>query len=145
MCGVSICPVHTRTTVVDPIEPNVPARAITYIGEYCVATLDNPEFGDPASLLAALFGQELEPKDMFMHLVVKVGDKALSDVMDAGKLESSTVFRETFLSPADGRLEAAINPSDPFEDTSEFNRVLSEIFIESHELVLASVKSGVVA
>ena len=145
MCGVSVCPVHTRTTVVDGVEPNVPARAITYVGDYAVATLDNPEFGSPSELLGLLFGEEPKLTDMFMHLVVKVGDKALGDIMDAGQLEKSTVFRETFLGPDDARLQAAIDQDDPLGNTAKFNETLSTIFRESHELVVESVKNGIVS
>lgn len=146
MCGVSVCPVHTRTTVVDDVEPNVPARAITYVGDYAVATLDNPEFGSPSELLGLLFGEAPKLTDMFMHLVVKVGPTgSLGDVMDAGQLEKSTVFRETFLGPDDARLRAAIDQDGPLGNSAKFDETLSTIFRESHELVLESVKNGIVS
>lgn len=143
MCGVDICPVHTRTDVVEAVQANVPARAIEYHGEYAVATLDNPEFENPLSALGALFGQE--PPNMFVTLVVKVGSGPLGDVMDAGNLESATVFKETFLSPGDGRLDEFRGLSPFAADTSTFNQRLTEIMHESHKMVMSSVKEGLIS
>lgn len=146
MCGIDICPVHTRTNVVDDVKPKVPARAITYHGDYAVATLDNPKFGDASELLGILFGEEPKLTDMFMHMVVKVGPTGtLGDVMDAGELSKLTVFQETFLSPGDARLIAAVDSEDPYGNTAEFDQTVSKIFKDSHELVLESVKNGIVS
>lgn len=144
MCGVDICPVHTRTDVKDPVEANVPARAITYVGEYAVATLDNPEFGSPMAALKLLLGGEVTPPDMFMHLVVKVGSGALGDVLDRDEMMEATVFRQTFLAPDDERLDETAFSGLATGDSTEFNAKLTEIMHEAHEMVLSSVKDGTI-
>lgn len=145
MCGVDICPVHTRTDKIDPVQANVPARAITYHGDYAVCTLDNPEFDNPlVALKTMLTGGE--PPNMFMHMVVKVGPTgALGDVLDAGQLDSATVFKETFLATGDARLDEFRNESPFVVDTGDFNVRLTEIMHESHELIVASVKEGIIS
>lgn len=144
MCGMSeTCPVHARNDVKDPVVDNTPARAVTYLGEYAVATLDNPEYQSPMAALSALFGGKAP--NMFMHLVVKVGETgALGDVLDGQGLKDATVFRETFLDPGDERLtpfmdELATGVSD------RFNETLTTILHESHDLVVDSVRNKVIA
>lgn len=144
MCGMNeTCPVHGRNDVKDAVENNLPARAVTYLGEYAVATLDNPEYQSPMAALSVLFGQEA-PK-MFMHLVVTVGETGtLGDVLDAGDLKAKTVFREVFLGADDERLT-------PFMDdlaagvSDKFNAKLTEIMHESHDLVVDSVRNKVIS
>lgn len=142
MCGVDICPVHTRTDSKEPVEPNVPARAITYHGDYAVATLDNPEFGSPVTMLKAMFSPEpVKAPGMFMHLVVKVGSGSLGDVLDRDEMMEATVFRQTFLGSEDDRLTDVMDD----ETGKLFNARLTEIMHEAHEMVLSSVKEGVIA
>lgn len=143
MCGMTdTCPIHARNDVKDPVEDNTPARAVTYLGEYAVATLDNPEYQSPMAALSALFGRKAP--NMFMHLVVKVGETGcLGDVLDAQGLRDKTVFRDTFLDPSDERLT-------PFMDdlqagvSDRFNATLTTILHESHDLVVDSVRNKVI-
>jgi hypothetical protein len=146
MCGIDICPVHTRTDVVDPVEANVPARAVQYHGEYAVATLDNPAYGNPLAALGSLLDPNYEPPNMFITMVVKVGEGSLGDVLaeGSGELEKATVFKETFLSPNDPRLEEFLDLNPFSSDTSKFNERLTEIMHASHEMVMSSVKEGLI-
>lgn len=142
MCGVEICPVHTRTTMVDPIVDDVPARAITYYGDYAVCTLDNPEFSNPFAALGFLLGEEDAMPKMFLQLVVKVGPTGtLGDVLEAEGIEAATVFRDTFLEPEDARL-AEFTGQGP---SQEFNDRLTKIMFESHEMTLDMVRNGAIS
>lgn len=146
MCGIGTCPVHTRTTVIDKIEANRPARAMTYEGDYIIASVDNPDFDPSAAMLSVLLGTPAE--NLFIHLVVKVGpDKSIGDVMDEGNLEKLTVFRETFLAPSDKRLEDGAQESieSGTADTSLINEVMTTILHESHDMVVQSVKDGTIS
>lgn len=143
MCEMNAtCPVHGRNNVKDAVENDVAARAVTYLGEYAVATLDNPEYQSPMAMLSALLGRPAP--GMFMHLVVKVGETGcLGDVLDAQGLKDKTVFRETFLPADDPRLT-------PFMDevstgvTAKFNETLTTMMHESHDLVVDSVRNKVI-
>jgi hypothetical protein len=136
------CPVHARNDAKDPIEDNVPARAVTYLGEYAVATLDNPEFASPMAMLAGLFGKPA-PK-MFMHLVVKVGETGcLGDVLDAEGLKAATVFRDVFLEAGDERLEPFVAEAQ-MGNSAPYNEALTKIFHDSHDLVVDSVRNKVI-
>ncbi|ATW62514.1 hypothetical protein HWB39_gp22 [Streptomyces phage WRightOn] len=145
MCGVDICPVHTRTNAMDEVKSNVPARAITYVGDYAVVTMDNPSYGDPMSLISAMLGGE--PPKMFMHMVTKVGPTKPIGDLSSVELKDNEVFRETFLDASDPRLEPFMDSAatELSGETDEFNAELTKIFQESHELVVASVKNGVIS
>lgn len=144
MCGMSAtCPVHARNDVKDVVEDNTPARAVTYLGEYAVATLDNPEYQSPMAALSALFGQKAP--NMFMHLVVKVGETGcLGDVLDAQGLKDKTVFRETFLPGDDARLTPFVDDLS-MGNSDKFNAELTKILHESHDLVVDSVRNKVIS
>jgi hypothetical protein len=142
MCGVEICPVHTRTTMVVPIEDGVPARAITYYGDYAVCTLDNPEFSNPMAALSFLLGEAEGMEKMFLQLVVKVGPTGtLSDVLEADGIGAATVFRDTFLEPGDARL-TEFNGEGP---SQAFNDRLTKILFDTHEMTLDSVQNGIIS
>ncbi|WAB09321.1 hypothetical protein SEA_STELLA_81 [Streptomyces phage Stella] len=144
MCGMNeTCPVHGRNDVRDAVENNTPARAVTYLGEYAVATLDNPEYQSPMTAINALMGRETP--NMFMHLVVKVGPEGcLGDVLDAGGLKAATVFRETFVSASDSRLDPFIQELEAGQSDA-FNAKLTEIMHDAHDMVVSSVKDGTIA
>lgn len=51
------CPVHFRIDDEYYIKSSEYARLITYVGEYCVVTEDNPDLQSPALLVRAVLGQ----------------------------------------------------------------------------------------
>lgn len=143
MCEMNAtCPIHGRNDVKDAVENDVAARAVTYLGEYVVATLDNPEYQSPLGMLATLLGEPAP--GMFMHLVVKVDETGcLGDVLDSGTLKDKTIFRETFLPADDSRLDKFIDELEAGV-SDKFNAELTTIMHESHDLVVDSVRNKVI-
>lgn len=137
MCENVTCPVHERVNVREDVTDSFGSgRAFTYEGEYCIVTLDNPEFTDPmTALMALLAGPEDPLPGMFMTLVVKVGDKAVGDLSSA-ELGAQTVHREEFMKVGD--------ESAPDMDAPGFAAALSEIFHDKHDEAVLAVQSGLI-
>lgn len=132
MCDETLCPVHQRIDMVEEVRANEPARAITYLGEYCVTTVDNPNFMNPMVVMSAVLSGEPMP-DMFLTAVVRVGDRAVGDVPD-DDWDNAVVFQQTFVSVPNDRLDGAKD--------DEFLTIVTELFKDGHQMTVDMVKAG---
>lgn len=151
MCGVNTCPIHERVNARDEVTDQFSSgRAVTYDGEYCIVTMDNPDYNNPMMALAALLGgQEFKVPGMFVTLVVKVGDRAVGDLSD-DEVRINEAHREEFVEHDDSGL-------DPFRGslnaTEEEVKILSEsmakylngVFMAKHDEAVAAVQAGLIA
>ena len=132
------CPVHYRLNVREDVTDRIgEARAFTYEGEYCIATMDNPAFFSPMTALLALLGEPGDPlPGMFITIVAKVGDKAVGDLSDA-ELKAATVHEEEFARVDD---PDALDSDDP-----EWHEKMTEIFHNKHDEAVLAVQSGMIS
>jgi hypothetical protein len=148
MCQNTQCPVHERINVREDVTKEFGSgRAFTYEGDYCVLTIDNPNYGDPMLALGIMLG-EVE-KDampgMFMTLVVKVGDKAVGD-LSPEELTASTVHREDFVKLGDPALVKWGDKLDMTDaEADEFAADLTEMFHDKHDEAVLAVQSGLIS
>jgi|SRR5690606_9881976 len=145
MCQNVSCPVHERVNVREDVTDEFgTGRAFTYEGEYCVITLDNPEYNDPMTTLGALLGgEDFVMPGMFMTLVVKVGDKAVGD-LSPDELEANTVHREDFVKYDDESI-AEFKDADPSAPVPGFADKLTEILHDKHDEAVLAVQSGLIS
>ncbi len=143
MC-VENCPVHSRTSVNNPIQANTPVEKIDYIGKYAVVTIDNPDFLSPLTAIKAAMGLLDKMPPMFVTLVVEVGENgALGDVMEAGPggLETASRFRESHTNLPDG-YEAQFDSYEAFSVAADAE--LERMVNDAHTMIKSSVENGLI-
>ena len=145
MCQNVSCPVHERVNVREDVTDEFGSgRAFTYEGEYCIITLDNPEYHDPMTMLGALLGgEDFVVPGMFMTLVVKVGDKAVGD-LSPEELSSNTVHREEFVSFEDADIKEFMDETGAANKPG-FSAHLTEVFHDKHDEAVLAVQSGLIS
>lgn len=151
MCGIETCPIHERVDAKDEVTDQFGSgRAVTYLDDVAVITMDNPGYNDPMTALGALLGgREFKVPGMFVTYVVRVGEGAVGDVTEED-FRGATLHREEFVEHDDPKL-------DPFRGALDLpeseKKILSEgmssylnaVFQAKHEEVVLAVKAGVIS
>ena len=78
------CPIHHRLDFQEMDDEDEYGRLITYVGEYCVITTDNPSLMSAAVLLRLILGlyEKEDVPDKFETCVIKVGDGSVGDLYE---------------------------------------------------------------
>ena len=76
------CPVHHRLDFQEMDDEDEYGRLITYVGEYCVITTDNPDLMSASTLLRLILGlyKKEDVPEKFETCVIYVGDGSVGDV-----------------------------------------------------------------
>jgi len=144
MCENKTCPVHERVNVREDVTDEFGSgRAFTYEGEYCIVTMDNPDYSSPMTMLGALMDPDFKVPGMFMTLVVKVGDKAVGD-LSPEELSSNTVHREEFVSFEDTDVKEFVDETGAANKPG-FSAHLTEVFHDKHDEAVLAVQGGLIS
>lgn len=81
------CAVHHRIDEEILVEDEEYGRIITYAGEYCVVTSDNPEMDNPVTLVKLVLNQmkKEDLPDFYETCVFHVGEGTLGDIQKLDK------------------------------------------------------------
>lgn len=93
------CPVHFRISMEVKDSSLLMYQAVTYVGEYCILTGDNPKYiSNPLLLLASIF-EGVQPEDAYKTSLYKVGFEGT--LYDLTVLEGELLAPERFVESGD--------------------------------------------
>lgn len=88
------CPVHFRLDLEQRDDAEALYSAVSYVGEFCVMTSDNPKYlGNPSAALMHVLLHKRLPDDAYQTAIYRVGDGCLYDI---ATIENGLVPMKTY-------------------------------------------------
>lgn len=142
-CSDTACPVHYRNDYRETFEVGRETRLITYVGEFAVFTIDNPDLftsqGAVEAIKAAL-GLSANPPRLFVTSVLRVGaDGDLGGLADDPTLmDSMRVFSMVHGVMPDGEVALKAGSLEGIDKWVDSN------LVNQHATIVEQVRDGVI-